>query len=83
MSRRARCALHALEKARPASGFRPETEEEWARLQAAQLNYFAVMLEETQDLSRSEAERVARIVFGGIAGRVILEAAFREEEPRP
>lgn len=70
-------ALLKFESARPRSGFRPETEEEWARLQDAMHDWF-VALHVEQGMPEPEARRGAAIVWGGAAGRLLLDIGFRE-----
>jgi hypothetical protein len=71
----------ALQKASPASGFRPETEAEWKRLQLAQIEA-AFHLCRANGIPRSEAKRVARMIHGGKAGRILLEIAFGERSAK-
>lgn len=77
-------ALRALGCARPSSGYRPTTEAEWQRLQAAMIPFAAAMFE-MGGVNRSEALRVARAIHGGAAGRLLLEISFSasEQEPLP
>lgn len=80
MSRRINMALRGLERARPSSGFRPETEAEWLRLQAAHVRLAAVGYQSV-GASRAEALRLAKLIHGGAAGRLILELAFQDDPP--
>lgn len=70
-----------LQKAIPASGFRPETAAEWKRLQLAQVKA-AYLMFRANGIPRSEAKRVARLIHGGKAGRILLEIAFGERSAK-
>lgn len=70
-------AIDNVESARPASGFRPETEAEWAVLQSAIMKLTIVMYR-GMGLSEAEAERIGRQLYGGKLGRSILNAIYSE-----
>lgn len=73
-------AIAAMEAAKPASGFRPETEAEWAALQKAQEELgYAMFL--SMGKSDTEARAIARAIHGGAAGRMLMNLAF-SEKPR-
>jgi len=78
MSPFTRKALRSLEAARPASGFRPETEPEWRKLQAANILVSEAMYR-CLGASKSEAKRLAHLTMGGPAGRIFLEIVFGHE----
>ena len=80
MSRQLERALQGMESARPSSGFRPETEAEWRRLQAAQVQ-LAVASYRLAGVSRTEALRIADLIHGGAAGRLLLEVFFPADPP--
>ncbi len=80
MSRDLDKALRGLERARPSSGYRPETEAEWRRLQAAQVQLAAAGYQSV-GASRAEALRLAKLIHGGAAGRLLLEIAFAADPP--
>ena len=70
-------ALEMLEAARLASGFRPETAEEWRKLQRASEELgFATF--RTGGLSDKAARQLARQIYGGPAGLLLLDLAYRE-----
>lgn len=73
-----RKALRMVEAARPASGYRPETEAEWQRLQAAQIEFACAMY---RDIGKSEAEAraIAELIHGGAAGRLLLDISFSDD----
>lgn len=70
-------AIRRVEAARPASGFRPETPEEWARLLDAS-EYLGYATYRAHGMSHLEARRLSRLTHGGMVGRLLLEAAFEE-----
>lgn len=68
-----------LSKAIPASGYRPQTHQEWVRLQRAMIDasyYYYRGLGAT----KTEAKRMARVIHGGLAGRLLLQMSFAEPE---
>jgi hypothetical protein len=71
-------ALETLRLAQPASGFRPETPEEWQKLHEAfeQLGY--VIFRQT-GLEHQDAKNLARKTYGGPGGLMILHLAFSGE----
>ena len=70
-----RDAFEALNAAIPASGFRPETEAEWEKLQHAHIELsFAAY--KAAGASNSEARALSEFIHGGAAGRLLLEIAF-------
>jgi hypothetical protein len=72
-----RDAFEALNAAIPASGFRPETEAEWEKLQQAQIKLgFASY--KASGASDSEARALSEFIHGGRAGRLLLEIFFAE-----
>jgi hypothetical protein len=72
-------AFEMLEAARPASGFRPQTESEWAALQAACVELgFAMCLE--SGMSKHQARQVAQIIYGGQFGRHLLDLAYKDDD---
>ena len=72
--------IRILNEARPASGYRPETEAEWKRLQAAQVELITEFLHGSGvENNRKKARAVAEMIMGGSAGRTILEIAFSED----
>jgi hypothetical protein len=84
MSPLTRKALRRLDAAHPSSGLRPQTEAEWRKLQVAHIALSEAM---HRDLGASEAEakRLAHLIMGGPAGRVLigfgLDQAEREDQP--
>ena len=79
MSNYLRHAIAMVEAARPASGFRPETETEWSALQAATLELVYAMFRDNGMASR-KAREVAEQLYGGSCGRLLLHAAFKDDE---
>lgn len=79
MSTLMRKAMHMLEAATPASGFKPETSEEWDRLLKAyeELGY-AIYCE--GGMPPQEARHLARQTHGGLVGRTLLEIGFMEHK---
>jgi hypothetical protein len=71
-------AFRAMEAARPASGFRPETEVEWTKLQSAQVELAYAMYRDLGESAES-ARAIANLIHGGAAGRMLLEMAFPEK----
>lgn len=68
-----------MSKAIPASGYRPQTEAEWARLQKAMIDG-AYHMYRANGVHKAEAKNMARLIHGGLAGRLLLEMAFSEPE---
>lgn len=74
-------AFHAWEAAKPKSGYRPESEEEWNRLVAANEKMaFAMYLKMGQP--KDKARILARMTSGGAVGRLLLEISLRDEGDR-
>jgi hypothetical protein len=73
-------AIRAMEAARPASGFCPETEDEWLALQKAQVELGYAMFRDSGK-SELEARALADVIYGGAAGRLLLQIAFSGEAP--
>ena len=73
--------MRMIERARPASGFRPQTEAEWQRLLAAsvELGYANGRHQGVED---KKARAIAELIWGGRAGRLLLEMAFSEDSDR-
>lgn len=71
-------AVDMLKAAKPASGLRPETPEEWDKLLRAneELGY-AIFRD--GGMSKSEARKFAKQIYGGQAGRILLEMSFQGE----
>jgi hypothetical protein len=70
-------AFQMMRDAKPASGFRPQTEAEWEKLQRAVENMSYVMLR-VKGMQKKDARNLAHLIHGGQAGRLILEHSFRE-----
>ena len=69
--------VEILSEAKPANGYRPETEEEWDRLQRANVEA-SYHLYRSIGVPKWEAKRMARVINGGVGGRLLLEIAFAE-----
>ena len=68
-------AFDAMAAAKPVSGFRPESEAEWAALQKAQEEMGYAMFRSSCK-SDVEARALADAIYGGAAGRLLLQIAF-------
>ena len=68
-------AFNAMAAAKPVSGFRPESEAEWAALQKAQEEMGYAMFR-SSGKSDVEARALADAIYGGAAGRLLLQIAF-------
>ena len=68
-------AFDAMAAAKPASGFRPESEAEWTALQKAQEEMGYAMFR-SSGKSDVEARALAHALYGGAAGRLLLQIAF-------
>ena len=71
-------AVQMVNAARPASGFRPETPEEWAAVQDAAIQFGYALMRES-GLSHVQATDFAKNVYGGASGRLLLDIAFSED----
>jgi hypothetical protein len=78
MNQHTRKAMQMLEEARPASGYRPETPVEWARLLEA-LEELGYAMYRENGLSSNEARRLAQKTHGGQFGLLLLEIGFSED----
>jgi hypothetical protein len=72
-----RKAIEMAKASKPASGFRPETTEEWIKLQAAIEELGYAMLRQS-GMSEAAARKLANEIYGGLAGWMLLDIAFRE-----
>jgi hypothetical protein len=70
-------AIEMLEAARPASGFRPETPEEWVKLQNA-IEELCFAMFRMSGSSDTAARQLARQIYGGPTGLLLLDLAYRE-----
>jgi hypothetical protein len=77
MSKYLRRAMAMLDAAKPASGFKPETPEEWQRLLRAQEEMGYAMNREV-GLPDKLARDLARQIHGGPGGMLLLQIAFGE-----
>ena len=75
MNRHFQKAFDAMAAAKPASGFRPESEAEWAALQKAheEMVYAIFRGDGKPD---AEAQALAEALYGGAAGQLLLRMAF-------
>ena len=71
-------AFAMWDAARPASGFRPETAEEWRRVLRANEEMGYAMLRDS-GVPDKEARDLARQIHGGLAGMLFLQIAFAED----
>jgi len=74
-------AIRAMEAAKPRSGIRPETEQEWRRVIAA-VEQLAYAMQLMAGQSPEKARAYAHIAHSGVAGRILLEMAFDADEAR-
>jgi hypothetical protein len=68
-------AIEMVKAARPASGFLPESEAEWIALQAASIE-FGYAVYRSNGMPSKKAREVAQLIYGGAAGRLLLEMSF-------
>lgn len=71
-----RAAAQKLKAAEPASGFRPQTPDEWERAQEALVESGYSMLLHI-GATHEQARTIAEAIYGGKNGRVLLDAAFK------
>lgn len=64
--------INKLNEAIPASGFRPETEEEWAKAQNALIAVGYASFQKS-GLPKKKAKELAQSIYGGATGRMLLE----------
>ena len=62
---------------KPASGFRPETTEEWQKVHAASEELDYAILRQG-GMSEAAARKLANEIYVGLAGWMLLDIAFRE-----
>jgi hypothetical protein len=74
-------AMQLLKAAKPASGGKPETHQEWEKLQQAleELSY-AMFLDQGQ--SEAEARSLAHTIYDGAGGRLLMEMSFGVADDR-
>lgn len=72
-----RKAMQMLEAAKPASGFRPETPDEWLKLLRAYEEMGYACLRQA-GMKSAEARALAKQTFGSPASLILLDAAFSE-----
>lgn len=70
-------AIEMVMAAKPASGLRPETTEEWEKVHAASEELGYAMLRQG-GMSEIAARKLANEIYGGLAGWILLDIAFRE-----
>jgi len=75
-----RKAMQMLEAAKPASGFRPETPDEWLKLLRAHEEMGYAMYR-VAGLSDTDARQLARSTHGGSSGMQVLDIAYRDVAP--
>jgi hypothetical protein len=72
-----RKAMQMLEAAKPASGFRPETPDEWLKLLRAN-EEMGYAIFRSSGMKDAEARTIAKQTFGSIASLMLLDIAFSE-----
>ena len=70
-------ALDKAKAAKPASGFRPETPQEWQNLQEASKELGYAMFRKS-GIDDKTARKLTNEIYGGVAGCLLLEIAFSE-----
>jgi hypothetical protein len=70
-------AFLAFHAARPKSGFRPETPDEWRALQLA-LEHMGYVTLRTSGVSEAMSRELSHATYGGRAGLKFIEIAFEE-----
>jgi hypothetical protein len=70
-------AFAMWDAARPASGFRPETPEEWQRVLRANVEMGYALFRE-MGMAEGEARKLAKQIHGGPGGLLFLQIAFGE-----
>jgi len=78
MSEHSAKAIRMMMDAKPASGYRPETEAEWSKLQAA-VKEMAYASLRSQGMAHQESRALAELMLGGHAGRLILDMSYSKE----
>lgn len=72
-----RKAMQMFEAAKPASGFRPENQDEWLKLLRAQEEMGYACLRQS-GLKDAQARALAKQTFGSPASLMLLDIAFSE-----
>lgn len=72
-----RAAAKKLKAATPASGFRPQTPEEWERAHEALIECGYAMFQHL-GLPQEQAQAMAKAIYGGQSGLILLDAALQE-----
>ena len=70
-----RRAILMMEAARPASGYRPESDEEWQKLLRATEELSYALYREV-GMPHKKARAVAHLLHSGAAGMTLLRAAY-------
>ena len=78
MNQHTRKAMQMLEKARPASGYRPETPKEWAQLLEA-IEELGYAMYRDNGMSSKEARCLAQQTHSGQIGLLLLAMGFSED----
>ena len=76
MNKHTRKAMEMMKAAIPESGFCPESPQEWDRLQLAQ-EELAYAMYRDKGMSNAQARQLAKQIYGGQAGRLLLEMSFK------
>ena len=79
MNRYTKRAIDMMMAARPASGFRPETEAEWEILQKA-VSELACAVYRNAGLPEAQARQIAYLIYATPEGRHLLDIAFSESK---
>lgn len=72
-----RTAAQKLKAAVPASGFRPQTPDEWERAHEALIECGYSMFQHL-GLPQEQARAMAEAIYGGQSGLILLDAALQE-----
>ncbi len=82
MTKLMRQAIEGMEAARPKSGFLPETEAEWQKLQDA-VKFLAYVQYIELGLPCKKAKELAEYIHGGVGGRLLLELGYHVQAGNP
>ncbi len=76
MSKHLKKAIDMVNAAKPTSGISPETPQEWDALLRANEELGYAMFRK-QGMSNAQARQLAKQIYGGQAGRLLLEMSFK------
>lgn len=79
MNKHTKKALEMVVASKPASGFRPETPQEWDALQRAN-EELGFALFKQYGMPSTQARHLAQLIYSGPAGRILLDLAFKDDK---